>query len=209
MTPEGIINIFKSFNRKERFAVVAQTTQGGFSIDQSFFNSVVDLLGVDNGKADFEGAFMAMDYHFDWIAGALGVIGAETFPAKNDGSVQGNQEDVDLLLVFKQADECHLAMIEAKCETGWINKQTESKAKRLRMLFPEGKTPAGIVPHWLLFSPKTPQKLRMDLFPDWAKPNGGFLWLKMNEFNATKSVERCDAKGVPFKKGVYWHVVEN
>lgn len=49
--------------------------------------------------------------------------------------VTPNQENIDLLVAFEDLEITHLRMIEAKAATGWTNKQTLSKADRLREMF--------------------------------------------------------------------------
>jgi hypothetical protein len=86
---------------------------------------------------------------------------------KPDGRrlVEGNQEDVDLVI----ATGCDLVLIEAKAYGSWDNSQVASKLARLKMLHdfycelvqraPSGQAVKAVNFHLLLTSPNRPAKL--------------------------------------------------
>lgn len=98
-----------------------------------------------------------MDYHLDWLHDSLfltpsGIDGEAVHP-NTETVATGNQEDVDLLVTFEEGNITHLLMIEAKAGTGWTNKQTLSKAKRLKRIFgADGAQYPRVNPHFGLMS---------------------------------------------------------
>ena len=99
-------------------------------------------------------AFVAMDYHLDWIQMALYLartpdpprpIPKEAVLGDGQKNINENQMDVDLLVAFDEGATTHLVLVEAKMETGWTNQQLCSKATRLRQHLRQepGRTPAS------------------------------------------------------------------
>ena len=93
-------------------------------------------------------AFVAMDYHLDWIHVALLLAAddTDTVHSNNPTVVMATSEDVDLIVAFKQGAITHLLLLEAKAETGWTNKQTLWKARRRHRIFcplPDHSGPAS------------------------------------------------------------------
>ena len=126
---------------------------GGFS----------DPPGRDIGEAIPADALVAMDYHLDWLQMALYLAAtpAPEWPVLNDGLVEANQQDVDLLVALDDGDaQTHLVLLEAKMETGWTNAQMGAKARWLWCIFKD-KPGAGLAtPHFVLLSPCRPEHLR-------------------------------------------------
>ena len=123
----NLIKILKSFNRKERFFLIAHALglhsnsgEPAFSLSNCFreqLNTKFDL----KIPQDSEDVFVAMDYHLDWLQAAL--ILAHTSQGEkskfcNQGKegqvITGTQEDVDLLVAFQVSGTFHLILVEAK-----------------------------------------------------------------------------------------------
>ena len=121
-----LITHLRSFNRKERFILLREALgTDTFCLDDAFRERLGNLLGV-TVPAD---AFVAMDYHLDWLQMALFLAATSSPPSSipNDDLFKANQEDVDLLVAFDDAATTHLVLLEAKMETGG---QTASCARR-------------------------------------------------------------------------------
>ena len=76
-----------------------------------------------------------MDYHIDWIQGSLVLAHPDQYAGpliyNPDRVVKGTQEDVDLLIAFRDADDMfNLILVEAKGYSSWNNKQMTSKIGR-------------------------------------------------------------------------------
>ncbi len=108
------------------------------------------------------------------------------------------QEDADLVV----ADGKHLLLIEAKAYGAYSNERVEQKRLRFDGLRKE-MAGSGIALHFLLMSPRTPQKLHylQGVTPiPWLK-------LKIPADMPVRRVERCDANGKRSASGGYWQIV--
>jgi len=177
-----LIKRLVDLNSKERFFLVAYALGNpGFQLGDKFREDLEHAIGVQVP----DDAFCAMDYHLDWIHAAIQSHNMDSGLAdtweNQDGCVEGNQEDVDLLVVFEtragepsKKNELHMVLVEAKATTGWTNKQIASKAMRLGRILGFKKdfcASLDIVPHFVLTSPgKSPDKLRT------KPPEGGWDW---------------------------------
>ena len=190
-----LIEILESFNRKERFFLIAhalglQSDSGepAFSLSDSFRKD----LSI---PADACRIFVAMDYHLDWLQAALRLYrdpGKTEF--SNKGKViEGTQEDVDLLVAYEASGQFHLILVEAKAYSGWTNKQLLSKAKRLRKIFGEdGKEWDNVQPHFYAIGPKESKGLRPKCLPKWMLSDHGKLqWLPCLRLPKRLKVVRC------------------
>jgi hypothetical protein len=118
---------------------------------------------------------MAMDYHLSWIAAAIYLHAHPecSFPIRNEGEIQQNQEDVDLLVAFEAGAETHLVFIEAKGVTSQSNSQLMSKADRLRQMFgDDGQRWPGVWPHFAIVSPGRPVRVKWGEWPGWRLHDG-------------------------------------
>ena len=131
----NLIQHLRSFNRKERFILLSEAL-GRHRLGDGFRTRLGDAIGVKIPAA----AYVAMDYHLDWLQMALYLADNPSPPRwipKGDVLAEGqedynkNQMDVDLLVAFDQGSTTHLAMVEAKMDAGWANRQMWLKAKRL------------------------------------------------------------------------------
>ena len=206
------IAYLEDFNRKERFIllnhVLGQQGEDAFSLNRSFRERLEDKLGLGIRP----NAFVAMDYHLDWIQMALHLAYRHDSHATciaNTGKelIEANQEDVDLLVAFKEENgaKIHVLLIEAKADTGWTNKQLKSKAGRLGRIF--DKRVLGVVePHFVLMSRKEPStKLETKEWPGWMRANGPtpWHWLELPLRDGLLKVTRCDQDENSNKEGDY------
>ena len=211
-----VIEHLKRFNRKERFHLVRAALGNGSSDGDSFDlgSEFIEELGKCLRPPDLSvprKAFAAMDYHLDWILLSLYLAGQERGESAHEinfkkGSplerVNETQPDIDLLVAFESGGRTHLVLIEAKADTPWNNEQLKQKAPKLRGIFGDGcKSSDQVTPHFVLMSPKRPEKIETEGWPRWMKPNGEPIWipLRMPEslLKATRSREK---KGDPFLK---------
>ena len=155
----------ESFNRKERFFLVGNALGNpDFHLSTAFRAKLEAAFGIQPSSH----AFVAMDYHLDWLHASLFLALAENddegVHLNTETVASGNQEDIDLLVGFEADDTTHLMLIEAKAETGWTNKQTLSKAERLQRIFgKDGARYPRVQPQFGLTSPRPPKQLTSDL----------------------------------------------
>ena len=200
------IGYLQLLNRKERFHLLREALgETTFRLDERFRTRLQFCLrdsprGAVSIPPD---AFVAMDYHLDWIAMALrlAVDGPERdhhdwFPLDgiaNDELVSGTQQDVDLLVAFPDGPTTHLVMIEAKGDTHWRNEQLDRKAERLKKIFSDERPwTESIAPHFVLMSPTRPTFLTKRGWPPWMRPNGEPLWLSLPLPEGLVKVTRYD-----------------
>lgn len=204
-----VIEYLESFNRKERFFLVgAALGNTQFQLGTAFRERV----GAEFGLEIPEDAFVAMDYHLDWIQASVylhgeGPSGVQVHP-NAAGLITGNPEDVDLIVAFFGSGTTHLIMLEAKAETGWTNKQALSKAGRLNRIFgPDGDAVPEVMPHYGLLSPRRPERLQSDRWPRWMLSSSGApVWLELKVPPGRRKVTRSDATGKPAQGGGYFKV---
>lgn len=165
----SLIDNLKSFNRKERFYLIGQMLGNSeFRMDDNQLDKISKLIGLTIPRK----YFAAMDYHLDWIYASLFLTqehDEKTFPRnfidnkkKIDLQISGTQEDVDFLLAFVDHENTtHLVMIEAKGDSYFSNGQLDSKNKRFKAIFGNENTWPNVKPHFLICSPKEPQKINV------------------------------------------------
>ena len=204
-----LMEYLESFNRKERFFLIGDALGNrAFQLSPDFQNRLGEALSISIPG----GAFVAMDYHLDWIHASLfltqpGVDG-EGFHPNIEPVATGNQEDTDLLVAFEKEGLTHLLLIEAKAETGWTNKQTRSKAERLQKIFGvDGSKYHGVKPHYVLTSPRRPQRLESHLWPDWMTRDGQPIWFELSVPSGRRRVMRCDSEGRSSERGGYFRAL--
>ena len=169
-----LIKILESFNRKERFFLISHALSGRqdepkFTLSENFRQELGKAVGLEEKGIKIPAcAFAAMDYHLDWVAASLakwesvkaGKVDDSVFPNSGQEVVEGNQEDIDLLVAFDCEGKHRLIFVEAKAYGSWGNKQLKSKVARLERIFgADGGKCDGVVPHFSLMSPNSPQKL--------------------------------------------------
>ena len=195
-----LIEHLRSFNRKERFILLREAL--GTDVLSGAFRR---QLGAAIRVAVPADAFVAMDYHLDWLQMALYLADNPLPPQRirNDDLVAGNQEDADLLVAFESHSGTQVVLIEAKVETAWTNSQFTSKASRLRRIFGEGRPGVHLAtPHYVLASPQPPPPgIRTAEWPDWMKPRGKAVWMELRRPSRLKKPTRCTAHGKASRLG--------
>ena len=203
----NMIDNLEGMNRKERFFLIGMALgKPDFRLDSAFRQR----LSAEFQVAIPDSAFIAMDYHLNWIHAAAAL--AFCTPTKEgvydnaDGAIDGTQEDVDLLVAFEDALGLnHLIMLEAKGVTPFINSQFEHKMNRLKTIFGKnGDRWSQIRPYFGLASPRDPVRLRRDLCPAWLTVKGKIPWFKMPIPPGRIEVFRCDKGRRPNKAGAFW-----
>ena len=171
-TVSHFISHLQSFNRKERFLLLKRTLgENTFSLDPSFRKELADRIDCPVPSD----AFVAMDYHLNWLQIALEYrntslpdsVPNDLFPL--DQQVQLNQQDIDLLIAFRDGSYERVVLIEAKADTSWDNPQLNAKAERLNGIFTDGDR--DVIPHFLLMSPSPSSNIETEGWPDWMMPN--------------------------------------
>ena len=120
----------------------------------------------------------------------------------------GNQEDVDLLVAFEEGEITHLLLIEAKTATGWTNKQTLSKAERLKQIFgTDGAKYPQVKPYFGLMSPRRPKGLKPHCWPVWMTRNEKEIWFELKMPPGRRRVTRCDSEGRPSAAGEFFRAL--
>lgn len=174
-----LIEHLKSFNRKERFILLNEAL-GTFQLSQEFRRRLEECL-----KLDFEipaCAYVAMDYHLDWIQVAMChrdgelPLNEEQCMCRSDPIVEGTQEDIDLLIAFDSHKATHVILVEAKGDTSWSDDQLSSKVRRLARIFGSKSTPQDAIPHFVMMSHNEPKIQEVDNWPDWMK---GGVWIEL------------------------------
>ena len=222
--PDQLAEALERFNRKERNLLVRDALghkDKKLQLSANFCQRVTSALGLEPSLR--ETAWWSTDYHIAWLAGALAVYLNDTDALasgqKNPKDaktgrrlVEGNQEDIDLLI----ASEPHLIMIEAKAYGAWENNQIASKLDRLDLLhryYQDLQPNRSVHFHLLLASPTKPQKLNYDL-PGWLSSHGklpaekviAWMELDLNPGPYVEQVTRCADDRTPSAKGEFWRV---
>ena len=207
-----VINYLKSFNRKERFILLHEVLgfQGqSFRLGEAFCQSLSNCLSAEFGQKRIEvpeDAFVAMDYHLDWLQLALWLTDQRHSKStiRNDKLFCANQEDIDLLVAFSDLRTTHLVLIEAKGDTGWTNRQMRHKAKRLEWIFRVGRPGRGkVTPHFIMMSPRPSLRLNTTGWPDWMVVDGEPKWLELELPAGLLKATRCRKDGTSDKSDGY------
>jgi hypothetical protein len=210
------------FNRKERNLLVRDALghqETPLKLSTHFRKRVASALGIASLPED---AWWATDYHINWLAGALAtylddataLTSGRANPVDNETErrlVEGNQEDIDLLIAAGQ----DLIMVEAKAYGTWSNVQMASKIARLNLLYayyaqiarPE-EHPIRF--HILLTSPTRPQRLASNP-PSWTGIGLELPWipLRLDPAISVLEVTRCHDNGLSAADGGHWQVVKH
>lgn len=159
-----LLEILESFNRKERYFLIAQALgKPKFELSPEFRGELEVEICVDIPE-DPDKVFVAMDYHLNWIHASLVLAHCSDVRGRqkllNNGMIKDNQEDVDLLVAFKKDKLYHLVFIEAKAYnsdgmsdglSGFDFSQQARKSHRLKkIVYPNGKAYGDVQPHFCL-----------------------------------------------------------
>ena len=137
-----VIDHLKSFNRKERYWFLREAVgEKAFTLCEKFRNKLGAVIGVQVP----ENAYVAMDYHLDWMALALRLAeygdDGQLIPKgeiRTGVQINTNQIDIDMLVAFDEGAKTRLVLLEAKMETGWNNPQLQAKVERLKRIIEDG-----------------------------------------------------------------------
>lgn len=211
----AIEHALQRFNRKERFIVAEWLlAPAPFSLGQTARSKLASALG-DRGVSEVpKNAFVAIDYHLDWVYAALcihkgdwTVDGGSPYPRPDGSELTANQEDIDAIVAWTAPKgTAHIVLIEAKAYTGWTNKQLQSKADRLSAIFGETGDNWGnaVDPHFILAGPKPATGIDDSSWPKWMRsPATIDLPAPVGPRSA---VTRCDDHGRPSAKGQHVQV---
>ncbi|MCR5867732.1 hypothetical protein [Aquincola sp. J276] len=209
MSTPTLVDALKRFNRKERYWLI-RNALGPTSerLDEGFRARLAEAIGKDIPAT----AWWAMDYHLDWLVGALTLVaqGDRGFEAQSNdaGLVNGNQEDMDLVVAFDDT----LLMIEAKGESAWSNAQFQSKVARLEKLRAAGLLPASIKIFFVLTSPHEPKFLVPEEGAAWqawlCNPAGRPMHVPLHMPDDFVKVTRWDAeRQAASRTGTCWKIV--
>lgn len=212
-----IVEALKKFNRKERYWVVRNVLgHGSDQLGGKFRQDLQQTIGVEIP----EDAWWSIDYHIDWLVGALALFVDDAIVAKpQDNSkslVKGNQEDIDLVVAFGN----NLILIEAKGETSWSNSQLNSKLPRLEAIL--GADYQGLYlqknlsVYFVLMSPKRSKRLLRPgglPWPNWMTAKDGTpFWIPLQLADSKETpnfykVTRCRENGDVSELGQLWKVI--
>ncbi|EKP0279811.1 hypothetical protein JGK46_003717 [Aeromonas bestiarum] len=214
MSNELIKNL-KSFNRKERFYLVGQMLGNpDFHMDNKQLDKIYDLINIKIPRE----YFAAMDYHLDWIYASLYLtqnnptgrverIFIEENGIAIDHQISGTQEDVDFLIAFVDHENItHIVMIEAKGDSYFSNSQLDSKNKRFKAIFGNKDTWPNVKPHFLICSPKEPQKINIEEPAYFIFKNSTLPWFELDIGDEKNKVTRWGEDNKPCSDGKYWIV---
>lgn len=195
----SFLDHLKRFNRKERFILLDYALKGRpFQLSSEFRKKLSSEIELEIPQD----AYVAMDFHLDWIAVALRLHELER-PIENDGIVVGNQQDVDLFVAFDRAEITYLVLVEAKAQMSWLNSQLREKADRLREIF-SGSNESEIRPYFALTSPRRPMKVETVDWPNWMrKDHETPYWIELPMCDQLIQPTRCTPCGKPDKDGKY------
>ena len=219
IVPHTLIELLERFNRKERFFLVGDALGNDkFTLSVDFRRRLNEAIGLKQPIP--ECSFAAMDYHIDWVVGALERYASDdgkvNFPNKVEGDarlVTGNQQDIDFLVAFEDdGGDCHLIFLEAKAYTAWNSEQLLSKVKRLDLIFRDNiERSDGVKPHLCLVSPSCPSKIDTGDWPKWClkRDSKEINWLKLKVAGKRLRVTRWSvSEKKPSQNGSSFRVVD-
>jgi len=180
-----LVESLTAFNRKERYWLIRNALgqrNEAILLSTEFRECFKKITGLSIPK----NAWWALDYHIDWLIGALLVYAGHSLDDVGDNpqiamhsgelqdrAIQGSQQDFDFVVAFDNV----VILIEAKATGAWDNKQFESKCKRLNGLraLCTGELPEI---YFVLMSPGAPSPLKaQDLPSDIKQLDPIPLWL--------------------------------
>jgi hypothetical protein len=213
-----LVEALRKFNRKERYWLIRNALgENSEKLDPKFRKSLDEALSIQVP----EDAWWAMDYHLDWLVGALYLFSKGEGAAcerqynRNPELVKGTQEDVDLIIAFDKT----LIFIEAKGDAGWDDQQVKSKFGRLQDIAGK-KYFEGLKTYFIFMAPKNLLENQREEI-DAIRPDGVFAgrkprWLDLqikdehdqekNSFKDFCRVGCCNENDDPYKAGEFFLV---
>ena len=211
-----LIDYLKSFNRKERFILLEKVLgQETFQLSGDFRDELKKHLKLhfDVPKC----AYVAMDYHIDWIQMAIHLTSRDIELSSSDVEVQipiadvaginKNQRDVDLLVAFPENYRTHIVLVEAKADMPWDYDQLDHKVEKLRSISPIADC---LELHFVLMSPTPVAKSKalqyQKTWPRWMKGNDDCLnYIQFDLDCDLRKITRRRNKGSELPDGEYDH----
>ena len=80
---------------------------------------------------------------------------------------------------------------------------------RLRRIFADERSADLATPHFVLLSPRRPERLHSHDWPHWMTPNGEPVWMELRQPEGLRKVTRCDAEGTASASGTRLRVNAN
>jgi hypothetical protein len=206
----SMIDNLERLNRKERFFLIGRVLGNpNFRMDAKFRTELGSAFHLDVP----EDAFVAMDYHLNWIyaAAVLTFSTPEGDRIYDNGGkfIDGTQEDVDLLVAFTdKSNTSHLIMLEAKGVTAFSNKQFRHKMDRFKIIYGDNGQlwQNQVKPYFGFISPRRPQRLLLDKCPLWLKVDNEIPWLELPIPGNRLAVFGCDEAGEPNEERAFWTI---
>lgn len=199
---KGIIEKLRAYNRKERDHLIK------FALCRKYAQPEVSEILWEKifGKEDKPGpehTYVAMDYHLNWLFAALATGEKDIeFPAENSWRfdeisprgekdrmpIQGNQEDIDLLVATLCSNgnpSLRIRLIEAKLDSAWTSEQINSKKERLTLIKEYSEKKYGDLVEWqfLLMSAGNPPSRHGFAAKEFT---GRYLWMRDPKKHALK-----------------------
>ena len=202
-----IIQNLKRFNSKERYHLIRSAFGNTeFRLGESFREKLRDCLGLNVP----EDAFAAMDYHLDWIYASLYLATSQEQPPyrlSSDKEISGTQQDVDLLIAYESDGICHVVMVEAKGVLPFSNRDLNRKAKRLGVIWgDDGGCWPNAKPHFVIASPRKPEKLTYAEWPSWMLQKNKWLRLDIDQDQPLQKVTRLNRVQTSKNQYAKWKV---
>ena len=112
------IELLDSFNRKERYHLLNNALKDPFQLSARYRLNLSNVIDVDVP----ENAWVAIDYHVDWLAVSRELFRTQRDPTNSeelDSPInelfEANQRDIDLVVAFEDRNETtHRVLGEAK-----------------------------------------------------------------------------------------------
>ncbi|BAV49371.1 Uncharacterized protein MLTONO_4468 [Mesorhizobium loti] len=223
-----LVECLKLFNRKERYWLI-RNALGERGKDLPLSNSFRKELGDVIKVAIPKNAWWAIDYHIDWLFGALvldrarsvdneptilenPIVSASDEPIRR--FIRGTQEDFDFVVAFSRT----IILVEAKGVTSWGNDQIVSKHQRLcewrdfshRVHVDGIQSTDPIRIFVVLMSPGQPKKLKPLDWPSFVNGDGKapfYLTLDLSDAPEVFRVPvRCDDNRESAHDGDRWRI---
>lgn len=221
----SLVQYLQMFNRKERYWLL-KNALGELHSDLPLSISFRKRLSAVIEQNIPEDAWWAIDFHIDWLFGALVLDrmgSSDGEPLQNPQSegmesrghrlIRGTQEDFDLIVAFDRT----IILIEAKGVTNWGNEQLASKCRRLHewdqlsekiVSSPNEQMPFDIF--LVLTSPKRSQHLKQLDWPNFVRLDGDIPFFLPLDLSAAPEFfyapERCDLERRPAASGNHWRL---
>ena len=207
----NLVDALARFNRKERYWLIRNALgPSSARLDDAFRDQLKLAIGKEEVPAD---AWWAMDYHLDWLIGALSLVADDRsvhqVRPNSLNFVTGSQEDMDLVVAFDNV----LVLIEAKGEMAWSNSQFNSKVARLEAVREAGLLPGSVEVFFVVMSPRAPDGLVARPETPWQarmcdRRNGRPRHIPLKMDGDFLKVTRCDeVSAQPDIKGKSWKIV--